>query len=85
MHLVGFSTGSTISGIDAALFPEKVRAVALQGAPLDFDVVGGTFGPCASSVSYLDAVPCDETAIFDVSASHVGTLVDETALEEWWP
>lgn len=206
VNLLGFSTGSTLAGIYAGLYPEKVRALALQGAPLDFDVEGGIFEfrelveaidheqlvdalgtvpspvfdagfalrkpveypvgvparlagnmgdqealerfarllrwaadgpdlpggvyeqyaqelfeqnslldgefsvngrladldavtmpvglvlgtddafvPRASSVSYLDAVSSDETTVFDVPASHVGTLVDEVAHQEWWP
>ncbi len=43
VYLVGFSTGSPTSAAYAALFPEKVAALGMQGPPLDFDVEGGMF------------------------------------------
>jgi len=41
VHLVGFSTGSPIGAIYAALFPEKVASLGLQGPPLNFETDGG--------------------------------------------
>lgn len=41
VHLVGISTGSPIVGMYAALFPETVATLTVQGPPLDFHVDGG--------------------------------------------
>ena len=41
VHLVGFSTGSPMGAIYAALFPEKVASLGLQGPPLNFETDGG--------------------------------------------
>lgn len=43
------------------------------------------FVPEAASRSFLDAVPSDETAVFEFPTGHVGTFVDETAHEDGWP
>lgn len=43
VHIVGYSTIAPLSAVYAALFPEKVAALGLQGPPLDFDVEGGMF------------------------------------------
>ncbi len=38
VHLIGVSTASPVAVMYAALFPEKVAALGLQGPPLDFSV-----------------------------------------------
>lgn len=43
VHLLGFSTSSPLCVMYAALFPEAVVTLGLQGPPIDFDVEGGLF------------------------------------------
>lgn len=43
VHLLGFSTGAPMAVMYAALFPEKIAAMGLQGPPLDFHTEGGMF------------------------------------------
>lgn len=43
VHLHGYSTGAPIAVAYAALHPENVRTLVLQGPPLDFHAEGGFF------------------------------------------
>ncbi|WP_101294552.1 alpha/beta fold hydrolase [Halegenticoccus soli] len=43
VHLVGYSTGAPLCAMYAALYPEKVATLGLQGPPLDYNVDGGVF------------------------------------------
>ncbi|TYL38781.1 poly(R)-hydroxyalkanoic acid synthase [Natronococcus pandeyae] len=41
VHLLGYSTSAPLAAAYAALFPDRVRTLVLQGPPLDFDTEAG--------------------------------------------
>ena len=65
VHLHGYSTGAPLAAAYAALHPERIRTLVLQGPPLDFDAGGGVgllrllaaHLPLETLVESFDAVP----------------------------
>lgn len=50
VHVLGYSTGAPLAAAYAALFPDRVRTLVLQGPPLNFDA-----GDCVALVRTLAA------------------------------
>lgn len=67
VHLVGISTGSPLAATYAALNPDRVASLTLQGPPLEFDASGGM----------LDFEPLVEAIDPDCVVESLGNLPKE--------
>lgn len=64
------------------------RPVDLENVTMPVALILGetdAFVPRDASLPFLDAVPSDDTHVFDFPTGHVGTFVDRAAHAEWWP
>lgn len=70
---------------DLALAGERVDLGNVDMPAAQIIGASDPFLPPAASVSFNDAIPSDDVAVFELPVGHVDLSVSETAHEQLWP